>query len=325
MALTLIAFSPPKSISILSLFEPPYPIISPLFKFSSSSCSSSSSLSLTSISSFTSSSSSSSLPIRFCSLHLRTSRRNLTSPPSAMLLPHNPLLSDVCAAVLSAGIALSLLRLWEETAKRQLCDQYLNRKLVHISIGLAFMLCWPMFSSGPRGAILASLTPGVNIIRMLLVGSGMWKDEATVKSMSRYGDQRELLKGPLYYAITITLACAVYWRTSPNAIAAICNLCAGDGMADVVGRRLGRQKLPYNRNKSVAGSIAMASAGFLASIGYMYYFASFGYLQCSWDLVFSFLVVSLASALAESLPISTQLDDNLTVTVTSILVGSLVF
>ncbi|XP_031271843.1 probable phytol kinase 3, chloroplastic [Pistacia vera] len=320
MALTLIVFSPPKSISIFSLFEPPYPIISPLFKFSSSSCSSSS-LSLTSISSFTSSS----LPIRFRSLHLRTSRRNLTSPPSAMLLPQNPLLSDVCASVLSAGIALSLLRLWEETAKRQLCDQYLNRKLVHISIGLAFMLCWPMFSSGPQGAILASLTPGVNIIRMLLVGSGMWKDEATVKSMSRYGDHRELLKGPLYYAITVTLACAVYWRTSPNAIAAICNLCAGDGMADVVGRRLGRQKLPYNRNKSVAGSIAMASAGFLASIGYMYYFALFGYLQCSWDLVFSFLVVSLASALAESLPISTQLDDNLTITLTSILVGSLVF
>ncbi|KAJ0083561.1 hypothetical protein Patl1_31054 [Pistacia atlantica] len=320
MALTLIVFSPPKSISIFSLFEPPYPIISPLFKFSSSSCSSSS-LSLSSISSFTSSSS---LPIRFRSLHLRTSRRNLTSPPSTMLLPQNPLLSDVCASVLSAGIALSLLRLWEETAKRQLCDQYLNRKLVHISIGLAFMLCWPMFSSGPRGAILASLTPGVNVIRMLLVGSGMWKDEATFV-LKLVPCIRELLKGPLYYAITVTLACAVYWRTSPNAIAAICNLCAGDGMADVVGRRLGRQKLPYNRNKSVAGSIAMASAGFLASIGYMYYFALFGYLQCSWDLVFSFLVVSLASALAESLPISTQLDDNLTVTLTSILVGSLVF
>lgn len=46
------------------------------------------------------------------------------------------------------------------------------------------------FSSGPGGAIFASLTPGVNIIQMLLVGSGMWKDEATVKSMSRYGDRR---------------------------------------------------------------------------------------------------------------------------------------
>jgi len=41
---------------------------------------------------------------------------------------------------------------------------------------------------------------------------------------------RELLKGPLYYAGTITLATSVFWRTSPIGIAAICNLCAGDGM-----------------------------------------------------------------------------------------------
>lgn len=38
-------------------------------------------------------------------------------------------------------------------------------------------------------------------------------------------------------------------------------------MADVVGRRFGSKKIPYNQNKSYAGSIAMASAGFLASIG----------------------------------------------------------
>jgi len=40
---------------------------------------------------------------------------------------------------------------------------------------------------------------------------------------------RELLEGPLYYVLMITFACAYYWRTSPVAIAAICNLCAGDG------------------------------------------------------------------------------------------------
>lgn len=80
------------------------------------------------------------------------------------------------------------------------------------------MLCWPLFryshvhsivdvipksgfislmilfliapSSGHRGAILASLVPGINIFRVLLVGLDIWKHEATVKSMSRYGDSR---------------------------------------------------------------------------------------------------------------------------------------
>lgn len=241
-----------------------------------------------------------------------------------MLLPENPVVSDICATALSGCVALSLLRLWAETAKRGL-DQKLNRKLVHISIGLAFMLCWPMFSSGRRGAVLASLIPGGNIIRMLILGFGLLKDEGTVKSMSRYGDYRELLKGPLYYVATITLVCIFYWRTSPISIAVICNLCAGDGFADIVGRRFGSQKISYNKNKSVAGSVAMASAGFLASIGYMYYFSSFGYVEGSNRMVLGFLVVSLASALVESLPISTEIDDNLTVPLASLLVGSLVF
>ena len=96
------------------------------------------------------------------------------------------------------------------------------------------------------------------------------------------------------------------------------------GIADVVGRRFGKEKLPYNPNKSYAGSIAMAVAGFLASIGYMHYFHSFGLMEESWYMTLGFLVVSVAAALVESHPISTDLDDNLTVPLTSFLVGSLV-
>lgn len=196
---------------------------------------------------------------------------------------------------------------------------------MHISIGLAFILCWPLFSSWSQAPLFAALIPGVNIIRMLLIGLGIQKDEATVKSMSRFGDYRELLKGPLYYVSTITFACVMYWRTSPLSIALICNLCAGDGMADIVGRRFGSTKIPYNRNKSLAGSIAMAASGFLASIGYMYYFSSFGYIEQSWRMILGFLIVSIATTVVESLPISSELDDNLTVPLTSILVGSMIF
>lgn len=39
------------------------------------------------------------------------------------------------------------------------------------------------------------------------------------------------------------------------------------GFADIIGRRFGKKKIPYNNDKSFAGSIAMASAGFIASIG----------------------------------------------------------
>lgn len=254
-------------------------------------------------------------------------RRRIRSAVAAgpMFFPENPLVGDICAMAFSGCFALSILRIYEETARRGIFDQKLNRKLVHTTIGLAFMLCWPLFSSGHQGAVLAALIPGVNIVKVLLIGLGIWKDEATVKSMSRYGDYRELIKGPLYYASTIALSSVIYWRTSPIAIAAICNLCAGDGMADIVGRRFGKKKIPYNKDKSFAGSIAMAAAGFIVSVGYMHYFSTFGYFEESWQMIFGFLVVSIASALVESHPISTKFDDNLMVPLTSLLVGTLVF
>ncbi|MFS8002637.1 putative phytol/farnesol kinase [Helianthus anomalus] len=259
-----------------------------------------------------------------------------------------PLAGDLCALALTSCYALGLLRLFEETAKRGVFKQVLyysieetfqvkviilfglgyqklNRKLLHITFGLGFMLFWPLFSSGIQGAAMAALVPGVNIAKVLLIGLGIVKDEATVKSMSRFGDYRELLKGPMYYAITITLCCAIYWRTSPVAIAGICNLCAGDGIADIIGRRFGKKKIPYNKDKSFAGSIAMATAGFTVSVGYMYYFSMFGYVSTSFKIVLGFLVVSLVSALVESHPICAKVDDNLLVPLASVLLGTLVF
>ncbi|KAF5785977.1 putative phytol/farnesol kinase [Helianthus annuus] len=242
-----------------------------------------------------------------------------------MLFPESPVAGNLCALVLSTCVALSLLRLFEETARRGIFDQKLNRKLVHITIGLAFMLCWPLFSSGSGGAYIAALVPGVNIVKVLLIGLGIVKDEATVKSMSRFGDYRELVKGPLYYASTITFCCTIYWRTSPIAIAAICNLCAGDGFADIIGRRFGKKKLPYNTDKSFAGSIAMAISGFMSSVGFMYYYSMFGFVERSIGMVVGFLTVSVASALVESHPVSTKFDDNLTVPLVSVFIGTLVF
>ncbi|KAG6402891.1 hypothetical protein SASPL_135105 [Salvia splendens] len=237
----------------------------------------------------------------------------------------NVVISNIIAGGLSAGITGSVLKLLEITATRGVFDQKLNRKLVHISFGLVFMLCWPLFSSGCAGAVVASLIPGMNVVNMLLLGSGIRKDDATVKSMTRTNDHRELLKGPLCYISVLTLVTAFYWRTSPIAIAVFCNVCAGDGMADIFGRRFGRKKLPYNRDKSVAGTVAMACAGFLASVGYMLYFSGLGYIEASFKLVTKFLVVSIASALVESHPKSTQLDDNFTVPLAVFLFGTLLF
>uniref|UniRef100_M8AWB6 Putative phytol kinase 2, chloroplastic n=1 Tax=Aegilops tauschii TaxID=37682 RepID=M8AWB6_AEGTA len=254
------------------------------------------------------------------------------------------LVQDLVSSALTAGVAHGLFHFIQGLVERGFCDLWdlyknlylgmvgvylimkLNRKLMHITIGMVPLLFWPLFSSG-----------------------------------------REFLKAPLYYVTAIALATSVLWRTSPIAIALICNLCAGDGVADIVGRRLGKEKLPYNPKKSYAGSIAMAIAGFLASIGCMHYFHTFGFIEeswkeklpynpkksyagsiamaiagflasigCmhyfhtfgfieeSWRMTFGFPVVSVAASLVQSHPNNTELDDNLTVPLASFLVGSLI-
>ncbi|KAG6400652.1 hypothetical protein SASPL_137493 [Salvia splendens] len=233
----------------------------------------------------------------------------------------NVVISNIIAGGLSAGITGSVLKLLEITATRGVFDQKLNRKLVHISFGLVFMLCWPLFSSGRAGAVVASLIPGMNVVNMLLLGSGIRKDDATVKSMTRTNDHRH---GATEGAVVL------YFRSDTCHRILLANVsyrgCSIlQRMADIFGRRFGRKKLPYNRDKSVAGTVAMACAGFLASVGYMLYFSGLGYIEASFELVIKFLVVSIASALVESHPKSTQLDDNFTVPLAVFLLGTLVF
>ncbi|BAF28951.1 Os12g0105500, partial [Oryza sativa Japonica Group] len=247
-------------------------------------------------------------------------KRSIDSPMESQVL------RDAGAAVLTGATALAVLRFWEEVGNRALLDQKLCRKLVHITVGLVYFLMWPLFSADDVYApFLASIVIAFNIIKVTLIGLGIVKDDGVINSMTRNGDPRELLKGPLYYACAMTLATVIFWRTSPISIAVICNLCAGDGVADIAGRQLGRIKLPYNPDKSYAGSIAMFLAGFLASILYMCYFHLFGFVEESWTMVIAFGVTSLSAAIVESLPISTRLDDNLTVPLASVLIGVLVF
>ncbi|GJN13993.1 hypothetical protein PR202_gb00762 [Eleusine coracana subsp. coracana] len=230
-----------------------------------------------------------------------------------------PLLWDIGAALLTAVAAAVVLRFWEVVANRELLDQKLCRKLVHITVGLVYFLMWPLFSSDDIYApFLAPLIIILNIVKVTLIGLGVVKDEGVVNSMTRNGDHRELLKGPLYYACAITLTTIIFWRTSPISIVVIC-------VADIVGRRLGHAKLPHNPEKSYAGTVGMFLAGFLASVLYMCYFHRFGFVEQSWAMVVAFGVISLVAAVVESLPISTRLDDNLTVPLASVLVGSLVF
>lgn len=69
--------------------------------------------------------------------------------------------------------------------------------------------------------------------------------------------RQELLRGPLFYVLIMTAVTVVFWRESPVGMMVLSLMCGGDGLADIIGRRYGTAKLPFNKAKSWAGSLAM--------------------------------------------------------------------
>ncbi len=75
---------------------------------------------------------------------------------------------------------------------------------------------------------------------------------------------------PLSYFVSIlSLLSLSFFIDEKICFAAIAILAAGDGFAGVIGKRYGRHKLPFNKNKSWEGSISGLIAASLAG----FYFA----------------------------------------------------
>jgi phytol kinase len=140
--------------------------------------------------------------------------------------------------------------------------------------------------------------------------------------MTRHGDPREILRGPLYYGIVFVVCTVLFWRHSPVGILALMLMCGGDGLADVVGRRWGKAKLPFNPAKSWAGSAAMLFGGYAFAFGFVALFNAFGNFvppldgaRAAWIVA----AIALAATVVEALPLKDI--DNLTLTATGVVLA----
>ncbi len=223
-----------------------------------------------------------------------------------------PWQQDLAAMAISFAVALAFLKLNDLIARRGWLPEYITRKLVHIGTGPLFLLCWPLYSVAWHARWIAAAVPGSLTLLFVLIGRGIIKKDDFVAAMSRSGDPRELLRGPLMYGVVFVATTLVFWRESPVGIVLLMLLCGGDGLADVVGRRLGRVKLPGQRDKSWAGSIGFFIGGAALTLLYLVLFRSFGLADLDLrQAVGPVLVTTLLAAVVEAY---TPADlDNLTV------------
>ena len=231
-------------------------------------------------------------------------------------VPRASIATDVGATAITlsaATVAVSSIK-WAEYSGT--VNKLLSRKLIHSIAGPGFLLFWPLFGDTPGSQIICAITPVANAVSLFLAGSSMLPDSKSVSAISRTGDARKLLQGPLYYCIVLTLVTIFLWRHSLTSIAVTSVMCMGDGLADIVGRRFGQQKerkLPWSSSKSYPGSFAMFSGGFLASAALTAYFGYFDLVTYD-EWTFATLAgISLAATVLESLDDFVVVDDNISV------------
>ena len=199
-----------------------------------------------------------------------------------------------------------------------------SRKIIHIGTGPLFVACWLLFNEAPEARWLAALVPLAITVQFALVGLGLISDEAAVQSMSRTGDRREILRGPLFYGVVFVVLTLMFWKESPVGIVALMLVCGGDGLGDVVGRRYGKLRLPWSPEKSFSGSLGVLLGGWFLAAAILSLYVALGVFSSPiWSYLPAITIISLIAALVESLPYKDI--DNLTVALAAVLAGLVLF
>ncbi len=225
---------------------------------------------------------------------------------------------NLIALVVTFALALIWLRVNNFIAHRGWISSGLSRKIIHIGTGPIFVLCWLFFDNSPNARYFAAVVPLLITLQFFLVGAGLIKDPSAVESMSRTGNRKEILKGPLFYGIAFVILTIAYWKDNPTGIIALMMLCGGDGLAEVIGSRYGKGRLFWSKKKTWFGSLAMLLGGVILTLLVMSVFLAVGVFPFTlWTYLPAVLAIGFIAAIVESLPFEDY--DNLVVPVVVIL------
>lgn len=173
----------------------------------------------------------------------------------------------------------------------------LGRKAVHMTVGGFAFAVRPL--GAPLAAVAALAAVLFNAFLLPRIGGrGLWREGETKSGFAL---------GIVLYPIAVLLLILVFARHLEVAAAAWGILAFGDGMASIFGMAIGRAKLPWNPDKSWAGSGAFVLFGGLAAAILLLWSAP-GRYSAAFAIAIAF-GAALFAALLESQPLG--LDDNL--------------
>jgi phytol kinase len=179
-----------------------------------------------------------------------------------------PFLGNLIATLLTFIYVFGLITLLKWCVLKFNLPQDISRKIVHIGAGstIGFL---PLYNDLHWSKYLNVAVFVLWIF--LLIQKGLFaapEDEAVI-TMTRTGDRRELLKGPLFFVIVATI-CGTFFYKNFAGIVAMASLGWGDGIAPIIGSRIGRIKYTILSTKTLEGTLTMLIFAFIASMFFVW-------------------------------------------------------
>ncbi len=170
----------------------------------------------------------------------------------------NPALHNIIITLASLIYVFGIVAIMDFAVKKGF-PQDLSRKVVHIAAG-SWLIFWLLYDSTHWTKYLNITSSFLWTILLMLKGFTATPDDKAVKTMTRTGNRKELLRGPLYFTLVMNLFGTMFYST-PYALTAMGFLTWGDGLAPVVGTRYGKHSYKVFSNKTVEGSLAFLVFG----------------------------------------------------------------
>jgi len=202
----------------------------------------------------------------------------------------------IALAGLGYGIAEAIVFRQKNVIARK--DERL-RKGVHIISNLsACLFVWILGIQYTSYLVLMGTCIGILVMHLTMIGIKVPGIQGTLRNVGREGEIPG--EGALYNALGILFAIGLLRNDQAAVISVILILALGDGFATYIGTNYGRHKLPWNKSKTLEGTIGCAAGAIWALV--------------AMPMPVTILIVVLATMI-ESAPM--KVNDNLTLPVVS--------